>query len=75
MNGEKHKKKMRAWRADWTLFAKQVLHARLDEEQKAILRAVQNERMVAVASGTARGKDYIAAVACTSLQDGRTVSW
>ena len=64
MNGEKHKKKMRAWRADWTLFAKQVLHARLDEEQKAILRAVQNERMVAVASGTARGKDYIAAVAC-----------
>jgi len=55
---------MRAWRKDWTLFAKQVLHARLDDEQKAILRAVQNERMVAVASGTARGKDYIAAVAC-----------
>lgn len=64
MNEEKYKKKMRAWRADWTLFAKQVLHASLDEEQKAILRAVQNERMVAVASGTARGKDYIAAVAC-----------
>ena len=64
MNEEKYKKKMKAWRADWTLFAKQVLHARLDEEQKAILRAVQNERMVAVASGTARGKDYIAAVAC-----------
>lgn len=55
---------MKAWRADWTKFAKEVLHARLDEEQKAILRAVQKERMVAVASGTARGKDYIAAVAC-----------
>ncbi len=55
---------MKAWRKDWCLFAKQVLHARLDEEQKAILRAVQNERMVAVVSGTARGKDYIAAVAC-----------
>lgn len=61
---EKRQNKMKAWRADWCLFAKQVLHARLDEEQKAILRAVQNERMVAVASGTARGKDYIAAVAC-----------
>lgn len=55
---------MKAWRKDWCLFAKQVLHARLDEEQKAILRAVQNDRMVAVVSGTARGKDYIAAVAC-----------
>lgn len=64
VQNDKWQKKMKAWRADWTLFAKQVLHARLDEEQKAILRAVQNERMVAVASGTARGKDYIAAVAC-----------
>ena len=61
---EKRQNKMRAWRNDWCLFAKEVLHARLDEEQKAILRSVQNERMVAVASGTARGKDYIAAVAC-----------
>ena len=54
---------MKAWREDWCLFAEEVLHVRLDEEQKAILRAVQNERMVAVASGTARGKDFIAAVA------------
>ena len=64
VQNDKWQKKMKAWRKDWCLFAKQVLHARLDEEQKAILRAVQNERMVAVASGTARGKDYIAAVAC-----------
>lgn len=52
------------WRNDWCLFAKQVLHAKLDNEQKAILRAVQHNKMVAVASGTARGKDYITAVAC-----------
>ena len=64
MENDKWQKKMRAWRKDWCLFAKQVLHARLDDEQKAILRAVQNDRMIAVASGTARGKDYIAAVAC-----------
>lgn len=60
---EKGKSRMQAWRNDWPLFAKEVLHARLDAEQIAILRAVQTERMVAVASGTARGKDYIAAVA------------
>lgn len=55
--------KMRSWQNDWCLFAKEVLHANLDDEQKAILRAVQTEKMVAVASGTSRGKDYVAAVA------------
>mgnify|MGYP002515561838 CR=1 FL=1 len=64
MNKNKQFERMKMWRADWVLFAKEVLHAQLDKEQEAILRAVQNERMVAVASGTARGKDYIAAVAC-----------
>ena len=63
MGTDKRKNRLKAWREDWCLFAKEVLHARLDDEQKAILRAVQTERMVAVASGTARGKDYIAAVA------------
>ena len=57
------KVKFNDWQNDWCLFAKEVLHAKLDEEQKAILRALQTEKMVAVASGTARGKDYIAAVA------------
>lgn len=51
------------WQADWNRFAKDVLHANLDSEQKAILSAVQNEKMVSVASGTSRGKDYVAAVA------------
>ena len=60
----KNKDYLRKWRDDWCLFAKQVLHAKLDNEQKAILRAVQHNKMVAVASGTARGKDYITAVAC-----------
>lgn len=54
---------MQAWRNDWCLFAKEVLHANLDEEQKDVLRKVQVEKMVAVASGTSRGKDYVAAVA------------
>lgn len=54
---------MIAWRKDWCLFAKEVLKSRLDEEQKAILRSVQFNPMTAVASGTSRGKDYVAAVA------------
>lgn len=55
--------RMKLWRDDWPLFAKEVLHARLDNEQKAILTALQHNKMVAVASGTARGKDFVAAVA------------
>lgn len=52
-----------AWREDWNKFAIDVLRVTLDKEQQAILSAVQHEKMVAVASGTARGKDYVAAVA------------
>lgn len=59
----KWQKRFEYWRSNWCAFAKEVLCANLDEEQKSILRAVQTEKMVAVASGTARGKDYIAAVA------------
>lgn len=51
------------WRNDWNKFAKEVLQVSLDPEQQEILEAVQNCKMVAVASGTARGKDYVAAVA------------
>lgn len=51
------------WRDDWCLFAKQVLRVNLDAEQEEILRSVQTNRMTAVASGTARGKDFIAACA------------
>lgn len=51
------------WRKDWNLFCKEVLHVNLDEEQQAIISAVQTNKMVAVASGTSRGKDFVAACA------------
>ena len=54
---------MLAWRADWNLFVRDVLHARLDKEQQEIIESVQHNRMTAVASGTARGKDFVAACA------------
>lgn len=41
-----------------------MLKVNLDPEQKAILSAIQTSKMVSVASGTARGKDFIAAVSC-----------
>ena len=53
---------MMSWRDDWCKFARDVLGSRLDSEQQAILHAFQHEHMVAVSSGTARGKDYVAAV-------------
>lgn len=62
MDKEKAKRKIKEWRDDWCLFAKEMLHARLDKEQKEILSAFQQHHMIAVASGTARGKDYVAAV-------------
>lgn len=54
-----------AWQADWNLFVRDVLKARLDQEQKDIITSVQFNKMTAVASGTARGKDFVAA--CASL--------
>lgn len=53
-----------SWRNDWNKFAKEALKANLDKEQRAIIEAIQHERRVAVASGTARGKDYVTACAC-----------
>lgn len=49
----------------WNMFIEEVLKVNLDEEQKAIVRACQHHRMVSVASGTARGKDFTAA--CIAL--------
>ena len=54
---------MKEWREDWNKFAHDVLHARLDAEQQEILHAIQHNPMVAVASGTSRGKDFVSAVA------------
>lgn len=58
-----NKDTFKRWCADWNLFAREALHVSLDKEQQEILSAVQHNKMVAVASGTARGKDYVAAVA------------
>lgn len=55
---------MELWKADWCRFARDVLGARLDSEQQAILHSVQVNPRTAVASGVARGKDYTSAVAC-----------
>lgn len=62
-NDPKFINKYKQWRSDWCLFAKEVLKVNLDKEQQTILRAIQTERMVSVCSGTARGKDFISAVA------------
>ena len=54
---------IKRWREDWCLFAREALGANLDPEQQSILTAVQHDSRVSVASGTARGKDFVAAVA------------
>jgi hypothetical protein len=51
------------WQQNWCKFAKDVLKVNLDPEQQEILTSVQKNKMVSVASGTARGKDFVAAVA------------
>lgn len=51
------------WQSDWNTFVREVLHANLDKEQQAIITSVQYNKMTAVASGTARGKDFVAACA------------
>lgn len=58
-------RKWEAWREDWPLFVREAFGVHLDAEQEAIVSAVQHERMVAVASGTARGKDFVSA--CIAL--------
>lgn len=59
--------RVNAWRADWRLFVKEALGVNLDPEQQEILRSVQLNRRTSVASGTARGKDFVAACAALSF--------
>ena len=58
---------MNSWRADWCKFVREAFGVCLDEEQQAILRSVQCNRRTSVASGTARGKDFVAACAAVSF--------
>lgn len=55
------KAKVRAWTNDWNLFIKEALGVTLDPEQQAIVTSVQNNPRTSVVSGTARGKDFVAA--------------
>lgn len=58
-----HIEVFKSWQADWNKFAREVLRVNLDPEQQAIISAIQTSKMVSVCSGTARGKDFVAAVA------------
>lgn len=61
---EKSIRLIKSWRNDWNRFVRDALHARLDSEQQDIISSVQFNPMTAVASGTARGKDFVSACAC-----------
>ncbi|WP_288447929.1 hypothetical protein [uncultured Chryseobacterium sp.] len=50
------------WRGDWNRFASDALGVNLDKEQQKILESVQFNPRTSVASGTARGKDFVTAV-------------
>lgn len=59
---EKGRQRVKYWKQDWCAFAREALGVSLDAEQEAILSSVQHNPMTSVASGTARGKDFVAAV-------------
>ena len=52
---------LNSWRQDWNKFIREALGANLDKEQQAIVTSVQHNPRTSVASGTARGKDFVAA--------------
>ena len=58
---------MRSWREDWNRFVRDGLGVTLDREQQEILSSVQFNPRTSVASGTARGKDFVAACAAISF--------
>ncbi|WP_228445065.1 hypothetical protein [Chryseobacterium indoltheticum] len=68
MSKDLHQKalnKFTEWRAPggWNKFAYDVLLARMDPEQQAIIDSVQMNPRTSVMSGTSRGKDFLSAVA------------
>jgi hypothetical protein len=52
----------KSYQQDWNKFARDVLGVKLDPAQQDIVNSVQHNRRISVRSGTARGKDYVAAV-------------
>lgn len=61
------KRLMQLWRQDWNRFVRDALGVKLDSEQQEILHSVQFNPRTSVASGTARGKDFVAACAAMSF--------
>jgi hypothetical protein len=51
------------WRSDWNRFIRNGFDVKLDNEQQDILYSVQYNSRTSVSSGTARGKDFVAACA------------
>lgn len=60
-------KLLESWRADWNKFVREAFDVYLDKEQQEILSSVQHNPRTSVASGTARGKDFVAACAAISF--------
>lgn len=60
-------KLFKSWREDWNKFIREALGVTLDPEQQAIVAAVQTNKRVSVRSGTARGKDFVAACIAVSF--------
>lgn len=60
-------KLFQSWRSDWNKFIEEALGVTLDPEQQAIVAAVQRNKRVSVRSGTARGKDFVAACIAVSF--------
>lgn len=58
---------LNSWREDWNRFVRDALGVTLDREQQRILSSVQFNPRTSVASGTARGKDFVAACAAISF--------
>lgn len=54
---------MLSWINDWNKFIREVLGANLDPAQQKIIESVQHNPRTSVASGTARGKDFVTACA------------
>lgn len=58
---------LNGWRNDWNMFVRDALGVKLDKEQQEILTSVQYNSRTSVASGTARGKDFVSACAALSF--------
>ena len=61
--GDKYINYIKSWVNDWNKFCREALKVNLDKEQQDIISSVQCNPMTTVSSGTARGKDFVAACA------------